>query len=204
MLSDRLHQKTLAYYEEHGTEFLNSTVSADMSGLYESFLAHVPPRGSILDAGSGSGRDSAAFLKMGYSVVSIDAAPRMVEATTKLTGQAALLMRFDEFEFDNEFDGVWACASLLHVPRVELPLIHSRLARALRPYGVLFASFRYGDSERMRGDRFFNDMNEDLLRRYLYAGAELQPFQTWTTEDTRPERRGELWINTIAKKGGRQ
>jgi SAM-dependent methyltransferase len=175
-----LERKTIAYYEEHADEFLKSTLDVDMSGLHQPFFAHIPPQGRILDAGCGSGRDSAAFLKMGYSVVSIDASPTMVEATTKLTGQPARLMRFDELAFESDFDGVWACASLLHVPRVELSVTLSRLERALRPNGVLFVSFKYGDSERMRGERFFNDMNEDLLRQYLDAAAGFQLFRTWT------------------------
>jgi SAM-dependent methyltransferase len=199
VLSD-LETRTLAYYDQHADEFLKSTVNVDMNGLYEPFLAGIPAQGRILDAGCGSGRDTDAFLKMGYSVVSIDAAPKMVEATTNLTGQSALLMRFDELAFENEFDGVWACASLLHVPRIELPRILSRLARALRSGGVLFVSFKYGDVEHLRGDRFFNDMNEDLVRQYLDARIELQPFRVWTTEDVRPERRGEVWLNALARK----
>ena len=87
-----------------------STIHVDRKELYQQFLANIPRQGNILDIGCGSDRDTAAFLKMGYTVVSIDAVPKMVEATSKLTGQSAFLVRFDEFAFETEFDGVWACA----------------------------------------------------------------------------------------------
>ncbi len=81
----------------------------------------IRPGGRILDAGCGSACDSLAFIRRGYDAVSIDASAAMVEATSKLTRKPALLMRFDDMDFDAEFDGVWACASLLHVPRREMP-----------------------------------------------------------------------------------
>src|SRR6516225_8744251 len=88
-----------------------NTLPVDMSDLYAPFLREIPPGGRILDAGCGSGRDSRAFTRLGYEVVSIDASRQMVLAASKLTGQAAILKRFDEIEFEAEFDGIWACAS---------------------------------------------------------------------------------------------
>lgn len=132
---------TLAYYDSHAAEFCGRTRDVDMSGLYAPFLARVPAAGRILDAGCGSGRDSAAFLRRGYDVVSMDGSQAMVAATTALTGRAALQLRFDEISFRDEFDGVWACASLLHVMRHELPSVFRRLATGLRAGGVLYVSF---------------------------------------------------------------
>src|SRR6516164_7084914 len=97
---------TTAYYDAHATEYCANTLSVDMSGLYVPFLREIPSRGRILDAGCGSGRDSLAFIRMGYQVVSIDASRQMVLATSKLTGQEPLLMTFDDFEFAGEFDGI--------------------------------------------------------------------------------------------------
>lgn len=177
-----------------------STIHVDRKELYEQFLAEIPRKGNILDIACGTGRDTSAFRKMGYKVVLIDAVSNMVEATSKLTGQSAFLVRFDEFAFENEFDGVWASGSLLHVSRADLALTFSRIARVLRQDGVLYTSFKHGDSERIGGTRFFNDMNEPLLRQCLDKNVELQPFRIWTTEDARPERRGEKWLNVIVRK----
>src|SRR4051794_15911309 len=114
-------ESTIRYYDTHCDEFSTSTRDLDMEHLYSRFLPHVPPAGCILDAGSGSGRDSKAFLERGYSVVSLDASEAMVIATSRLTGQAARLMTFDEMPFVERFDGIWACASVLHVSRVDTP-----------------------------------------------------------------------------------
>ena len=155
---------TTAYYNTHSEEFCQNTVDVDMSELYRPFLQEIPNGGRILDTGCGSGRDSLAFIRRGFKVVSIDASCEMVAAASRLTGQPALPMRFDEIAFDSEFDGIWACASLLHVPRHDLPPTLERLTRALKTSGVFYLSFKYGSRERMEGGRFFTDMNEVLRR----------------------------------------
>jgi SAM-dependent methyltransferase len=132
---------TTAYYDAHAAEFCANTAAVDMSELHAPFLNEIPAGGRILDAGSGSGRDSLAFLKKNYRVVSIDASAEMVYATTKLTGHSAVVMRFDEMAYENEFDGIWACASLLHIARRDLNSVLARLTKALKPNGVLYVSF---------------------------------------------------------------
>jgi SAM-dependent methyltransferase len=154
---------TTGYYDSHAAEFCENTVAVDVSALYVPFLRELPAGGRILDAGCGSGRDSREFLRRGYRVVSIDASREMVAATTKHTGQEALLLRFDALDFDSEFDGIWACGSLVHIARRDLNSVSTRLSRALKPNGVAYLSFKYGNSERMEGERFFNDLNETTL-----------------------------------------
>jgi SAM-dependent methyltransferase len=138
-----------------------------VSALYIPFLREIPEGGAILDAGCGSGRDSLAFLRRGYRVVSIDASREMVAATTKYSGQQALLLTFDQIDFTDEFDGIWACGSLVHVARRDLHSVFSRFSRALKPNGVIYLSFQHGDTERMEEERFFNDMNEASLGLFL-------------------------------------
>lgn len=98
--------ETTAYYDTHAAEFCERTVALDLGELYAPFLNDIPAGSRILDAGCGSGRDSLAFLKKGYQVVSVDASAEMVNATTKLTGQQAKLIRFDALDFETEFDGI--------------------------------------------------------------------------------------------------
>jgi len=118
---------TTGYYDAHATEFCANTLPVDMSSLYDPFLREIQPGGRILDAGCGSGRDSLAFIKMGYQVVSIDASAEMVKAASKVTGQTALRMTFDEMPFEREFDSIWACASLVRVSRRDLSAVLNRL-----------------------------------------------------------------------------
>jgi SAM-dependent methyltransferase len=172
-----------------------------MREVYAPFLAELPPQGRILDAGCGSGRDSLAFLKMGYSVVSMDASVEMVKAAETLTGQEVPLLRFDEITFSEEFDGIWACASLLHVARQDLSPVLGRLVRALRPGGVLYMSFKLGEAERLEEGRFFNDMTEASLEQLLETQPDLQVLKIWTSDDVRDERQGApKWLNVLVRR----
>ena len=192
---------TTAYYDAHAAEYCANTLSVDLSPLYGPFLRELQPGGRILDAGCGSGRDSLAFIKMGYQVVSIDASAAMVKAASKLTGQTALLMTFDEMPFEREFDGIWACASLVHVSRWDLSTVLSRVTNALKPSGFCYMSFKYGDSERIEGGRFFNDLNETLFHGVLESHPELELVELWKTDDLRRlDRREQRWLNAIVRK----
>jgi len=194
---------TTNYYDTHAAEFCGNTASVDMSAFYEPFLREISPGGRILDAGCGSGRDSLAFMQRGYEVVSIDASVEMVKATTQLTGQGAKLVRFDALDFDNDLDGIWACASLLHIARRDLNAVLAHLTKALKPGGVLYLSFKYGDSERTEDGRFFNDLDESLLGTVLGDHPQLKLAQVWTTDDVRNDRRGrQRWLNAIVRRHG--
>jgi len=114
----------------------------------------------------------------------------MVAAATKHTGQQALLLRFDEIDFADEFDGIWACGSLVHVARRDLHTVFSRFSRALKPNAVIYLSFKCGDTERMEEERFFNDMNEATLGLFLVGHPELKLVHQWITEDLRNYARG--------------
>lgn len=190
-----------AYYDAHAGEFCRNTVGMDMSELYVPFLREIPPGAAILDAGSGSGRDSAFFLRNGYRVLSIDASSEMVAATSRLSGQPALLMRFDEIAFDAAFEGIWACASLLHVARQDLPPTLERLTKALKPGGVLYLSFKYGDSERIESGRFFTNMDEVSFRQLLATQPDLESLRVWIIDDFRNDRPGRLrWFNAMVRR----
>ena len=192
---------TTTYYDTHTAEFCANTLSVDMSPLYGPFLREIQPGGRILDAGCGSGRDSLAFIKMGYQVVSIDASAAMVTAASNLTGQTALHMTFDEIPFEGEFDGIWACASLVHVSRRDLGAVLNRLTNALKPSGFCYMSFKYGDSERIESGRFFNDLNETLFHGMLRGHPELELVELWETDDLRRlDRREQRWLNAIVRK----
>ncbi len=170
-----------------------------MDSLYDPFLSHVPQNGRILDAGCGSGRDSKVFLERGYQMVSIDASQKMVDATTALTKKSARLLAFQEISFSEEFDGVWACASLLHVPFEELSGVFGKLALALRPSGVLYASFKIGGGERRQNGLLFTDMDETRMDAVLASIGELELLCLWQSDDLRPGR-NDKWLNVLLRK----
>ena len=187
---------TLKYYQDNAQIFFDGTVNVDMSSLYETFTHHLAPGARVLDAGCGSGRDAKAFQEMGYQVEAFDASSAMVELAREHTGLPVKVMTFANVDWKEEFDGIWCCASLLHVPAVELPGVMRRLADALKPGGVWYVSFKYGEGEREVDGRRFKDMDEGRLRALLSTIAMIDMISLWTTQDKRPLR-NEIWINGV-------
>jgi SAM-dependent methyltransferase len=193
--------QTLEYYERYAERYFEATSDADLSALYERFLRRLPTGARILDAGSGSGRDTLAFLRRGYAVSAFDSSPTLCELSTRLTGVRTRVLRFQELEDEEEYHGIWACASLLHLPEAELPDAISRLVRALKLGGVLYMSFKYGVSERVTEDgRFFTDMTESRLGRVLEEIPCVRLDELWITAgEGRFQAKGE-WLNALVSK----
>lgn len=188
---------SVEFYEKNAESFIAQTAEVEMAALYQRFCEGLPQGASVLDVGCGSGRDALAFSEMGYNVVAMDASEKMVDATRERAGVATYLMTFEDLKFDQSFDAIWACASLLHVRRNELAKALKRLSLHLVPNGILYASFKYGDGEREKGDRYFNDMNEQLLAEHLVEVPNLLSREVWVTQDQRSERGDERWLNCI-------
>lgn len=190
---------TLNYYQNHAQDFFDGTVNVDMTPLYEAFTQHLPHGARVLDAGCGSGRDAKAFHEMGYQVDAFDASSAMVELAKQHTGLPVQLMTFSEIDGKAQYDGIWCCASLLHIPSSELPAVMQKLADALKPGGVWYVSFKYGNGERMQGERRFMDLDEEGLRMGISNITDVAITSLWVTKDYRPER-SERWLNGILHK----
>lgn len=188
---------TIAYYESNAERFVAETAGVDMRSLYEPFLALIPAGGHILDAGCGSGRDTRAFLDLGYRVTAFDGSSRLAGLASKLTGQQVLVLKFQDLAFHQELDGIWACASLLHVPRSELSDVLDRLRRCLRRGGAMYASFKLGTGERWENERRFTDFDQAALQTFLAAHGGFETVRMWVTDDLRLGRVGERWLNII-------
>lgn len=195
-----LSRQSVRYYNTHASNYFRQTVDIDLSHLYEPFLALIPKGGHILDAGSGSGRDTKVFLERGYSVTAIDASLEMVKLSSQLTGQPTLHLSFQKMTFKECFEGIWACASLLHVPRAEIDQVFDCFVTALKPSGIWYMSFKLGSSERIAGDRFFNDYNKTLLKQLLNEYSCLKLLKIWQTSAQLPGGRRVEWINGLVNK----
>ena len=193
---------TRSYYDIHAKEYAELTVKADMSPAYDRFLAYLPAGACILDAGCGSGRDSLCFITKGYDVTMLDASAGMCRCSEALTGKKALHMAFDEINFENRFDGIWACASLLHVSEKELESVLTKFYRALRAGGVLYASWKYGETDRQDGERFYCDMTEEKLKSVLARVGLFVCLDCWVAEDALPLGREQKWLNAVLGKIG--
>ncbi len=192
------------YYDHHATTFIATTRDVDMSEARGRFLAALPTRSGgsarILDAGSGSGRDALAFRLLGHDVAAFDASPAMVAATQAHATVLTRLMRFEEFAWEHPHEGIWACASILHVAKVDLPGVIDRLAAHLVPGGALYLSFKHGTGDRVKGGRRFTDMTAEGLTALLDGCGTLGQPDIWESRDCRPDRASEVWANLVVKK----
>ena len=137
-------------------------------------------------------------------VTAFDATPEMAELAAQFSGQKIRVLRFQEMDYVAEFEGIWACASLLHVPLTELPGVFARFVEALKPNGYWSMSFKYGDGEKRRGERQFTDFNEDSLRAFLDGFEQLRTIQIFASGDTRQLRNEqERWVSAIVQKVAR-
>ena len=192
---------TISFYEENAEAFCTQTLNVDMSALYQKFLAHLPIGGHILDAGCGSGRDAKAFLDKGFKVSAFDASASLASKASTLIGREVRCCRFDEIIEVEVFDGIWACASLLHVRQSELQAAVASLAGSLRKGGAFYASFKKGAGERADANgRHFTDMSLEAIERLISHTGGLELVEAWETRDQRPGREDELWLNFIASK----
>ena len=188
-----------SYYDENAEAFFADTVTARADTLYEFFTKQLPAGGRILDAGCGSGRDALAFRQAGFAVTAFDASAQMVRLASRHAGLAVIQMRFEDVDWRERFDGVWACASLLHVPRSDLPVMVGKLVATLVQGGVMFASFKYGTEERDHRGRRFTDLDEPGLEA-LFDGAGLRVIDLFTSNDARPGREHERWVSAVGRK----
>ncbi|ELN4659006.1 class I SAM-dependent methyltransferase [Escherichia coli] len=193
--------KTIDYYNKHAEEFTASTFEVDMESLYQPFLAELSEGTRILDVGCGSGRDTQAFKNKGYEVDAMDYSEELVKRAIQLTDVQVKLKSFYEVDEHEAYDGVWACASLLHCERERLAEVIGKLITALKPNGVLYMSFKYGDSDREKNGRQFTDLNDAQAEVLLGWFDNVQQIQQWVTVDQRPDRQ-EKWLNLVWKKYG--
>ena len=191
--------KTIDYYNKHAEEFTASTFKVEMESLYAPFLRYLPEQASILDLGCGSGRDSFAFKNKGYQVEAIDYSAELVKKAKELTGIEVRQQSFYELNESEKYDGIWACASLLHCDRDFLPEVMGRIFKALKPNGVCYMSFKYGNTDREKDRRSFTDLDEAQARELVDQLEGVKVLQQWKTVDKRPDR-DEEWLNVLWKK----
>lgn len=191
---------TLEYYNEHAAEFTQDTQTSDMREKYAPFLSRMAQGGHILDLGCGSGRDSKAFLELGYQVTAVDGSEELCRIAEEYIGQKVECMLFQDIAWQKAFDGVWACSSLLHCTMEELPDILKKVADSLKDNGILYVSFKHGDFAGWRNGRYFTNLKEDSLRELLTKIPSLHLVETTINGDVRPGREHELWLNAIVEK----
>jgi superfamily II DNA or RNA helicase/HKD family nuclease/SOS-response transcriptional repressor LexA len=188
---------TVGYYNDRAEQFFSSTLRVDMSPIYERFLNGLAPGASILDAGCGSGRDARAFADLGFTVSAFDASEELAKRASEHCGFAVDVRRFEDVEEVAQYDAIWCCASLLHVPLSDMHGVLSKLWAALKAGGRMYVSYKLGSGERTHDGRRFTDADEPTVRAWLGVMPEFQRIELWQTQDQRPDRT-ENWTNALA------
>jgi len=187
------------YYRKHANIYFNTTVNADIKELYDHFLRYVSEGAKMLDFGCGSGRDVKAFLDMGYDVDAIEGSEELARLASEYTGIQVKCMDFNQLNESSVYDAVWACASLLHVTSQDLPNIMARIRRALKPSGVAYASFKHGNFEGVRDERYYTDMTSERFAELLNKTNGFSIIEEWYTDDVRVDN-NTVWYNVILRK----
>ena len=192
--------KTLKYYNENAQPFASGTVSVKFTEVQDKFLEKLNPDAYILDFGCGAGRDTKYFLSRGYQVDAVDGSEQLCRIASEYTGIKVRQMLFQELDEKEKYDGIWACASILHLPKKQLREVLKNMYAALKSKGWIYASFKYGEFEGERNGRYFTDFTTDAFKDFIHDMHGLKIEEQWITGDVRPGRGEEKWLNLIMQK----
>jgi 2-polyprenyl-3-methyl-5-hydroxy-6-metoxy-1,4-benzoquinol methylase len=191
---------SIDYYNQNAKEYYDSTVDLNMERTLRKFIELLPEGATVLDLGCGSGRDSLYFLEEGFDVTALDASEKLSGLAQIHIGQDVLNMKFEEMDFEEVFDGVWACASLLHVSENEIDNILDKVIMSIKPGGIIYMSFKYGDFSGIKDKRYFKYYNTKELKTLIGRHSEIEVIEIFRTPDYRKDRVDEQWINIFVKK----
>ena len=195
-----MDKTTLTYYNTQAKDFVQGTVAVDFHITQDRFLAQLAAGASILDFGCGSGRDTKYFLEHGFAVEATDGSAELCKLASEYTGIKVKQMLFSELDAVEKYDGIWACASILHLEWTDLVVVMQKMVRAVKDGGVIYTSFKYGQFTGERNGRFFTDLDEEGLTRLLKEVGGLEVKELWITGDVRPGRGEEKWLNVLLTK----
>ena len=191
---------SIDYYNKYANIYFESTVELNMEVILDKFIGYMPESAEVLDLGCGSGMDSLYFIEKGFDVTALDGSEELCELASIHIGQDVLHMKFCELNFHEVFDGVWACASLLHTTPNELEEGFGKVVECLKPGGILYMSFKHGEFSGFRNGRYFNDYKTKTMKELVSKYKELEIIEIWKSSDVRTERSDESWLNVLVKK----
>lgn len=187
------------YYETNAKRYARETFSADMSEQYQSFLPLLRGQAKILDVGSGSGRDSCYFQKHGYQVTALEPSKNLCREIRKVFSGEIVCSDIQNYQPDQPFDGIWACASLLHLQEKEILHFFEKMNLYLKNNGILYFSGKNGiPTGRAADGRYFLEFTEQLVEKILAVNERMQLEELWYTEDVNG-REGFRWMNVIMR-----
>src|ERR1700722_3836599 len=198
---DNAEEINLDFYNKNADFIYKQFRNLDKYIICNKFLGYLPQKAHILDLGCGVGTYTKHFLEKGHQVTAIDGSQELVKYARQYTNHAIFLMKFNELQFKNEFDGIWAAASLLHINRKDFPVfLRDHILPFLKCKGFLYMSFKYGNGENFFNGRYFCDYNEKSLRDVVKNFNNLKIIETCKTENKLSEDKTIAWFHCIIQK----
>ncbi len=194
-----MSNKTLDYYDNNADAFVSNTLNVDFNQTQDKFLSVLHGK-SILDFGCGSGRDTKYFIDKGFELTATDGSGKLCKIASEVSGINVKQMLFQELDDIDKYDGIWACSSILHLSKTDLLPVINKMVKALKPDGVIYTSFKYGNFEGERNGRYFIDFTEKSFTEFIKGIHNIRIENYWITEDVRPGRGDEKWLNMLLRK----
>jgi mutator protein MutT len=195
-------EKNLLFYRMNADNYIKKTIHLNAREIRERFISLLPEDAHILDLGCGSGRDSHIFLDRGFNVTPTDASTEMAAITSIFLDRDVLLQRAQELNEKEKYDGIWASASLLHIPKAEIEDTFRAIGVALKAQGIWYMSFKKGDGERWDNHgRFFNDYSMRTITGLLNKIEWVEILDIYETTAA-GSYEDECWLNIFLKKTG--
>ncbi len=157
----RMMNTTLEYYNEKAEKYFKGSAELKDTEHQDLFLSYVRKGGTILDLGCGSGRDSLYFREKGYVPVACDGSEKLARLASEYLNMPVKVMRFQELDEEETYDGIFANASVMHEEYEALLDVFSKMSRALKKGGALYVSFKYGTEDGYLGKRYYTYMTEE-------------------------------------------
>ena len=194
-----MNNKTLAFYNKNAKAFAEETAFVDFKETQDKFINILQGK-RVLDFGCGAGRDSKYFVKAGLDVVAIDGSAELCQIAESYVGIPVQQMLFQELDDRSRYDGIWACSSILHLPKEELRSVLMKMLNALTDNGIIYTSFKYGEFEGERNGRYFTDFTYESFCEFIRDIQGITIEEYWYTGDVRPGRGNQKWLNLLLRK----
>ena len=193
-----MNNSTNNYYNLNAHEYFNRTFDVQPEEIRKLFCSKLDTNSTILDIGCGSGRDSLYFKENGFHVIAIDASEELAKLASKVISQEVIVADIEHYQLENPVDGVWAMASLLHLPKDSFKKALINISNSLKPNGAFFMAVKVGDGESYdQNGRFFSYYQPEELAIILKESKLFQSFYFKITKDNLGRDDTE-WLNVFA------
>lgn len=190
--------ETIRYYNRNAEQYYKDTINADVSGIMTRFLAYLPKGGSIVDVGCGSGRDVRTFCALGFEAIGLDLSEELARIAGEKTDVKIIVADMASWMAEEPVDGLWCCASLMHLDEEGLKRFISNIEHNLKPGGTMFVSVKTGVETGIdESGRYFRNYSKEELLKLLDSASCLVIQECWETEDMLARKQFK-WLNVIA------